>query len=298
MVNEKSICISFTVSLDSNLRPENFFNNHFVQNAMNKIQRLSGEHVKKIRCRVTLPTFSRVLVELVLNAIDANASFVECDVDLNSFSLIVCDDGDGISLAELESILEHDNVTSKKYEGLLHGFRGEALYSLATHSKYIEIESKQKGVARGYKKVKLAEDHEAGTSKYCIKEVNPTNNSKSYTSIIAKGLYHMWPVRQKSLIINEEVMSIQKHLFNVLLPYPFLEFKCDILPKGRIEIKKSSSVLSHWTQMHPELKDHNLLFRQSWEAISLQIPNQNLMTGTRFHFALGFSRRSGPRLMM
>lgn len=251
--------------------------------------------MKKVRCQVTLPTFSRVLVELVLNAIDANASFIKCFVDLNSFSLAVSDDGDGISLAALESILEHDNVTSKKYAGSFHGFRGETLYSLAMHSKYVEVESKQKGVVPGYRKVKLTEDREAGT-KYSVKEVNPNSSSKSYTSIIAKGVYYMWPVRQKSLIINEEVLNIQKHIFNVLLPYPFLEFQCDILPKGRVEIKKSSSVLLHWTQMHPELKDHNLLFRQSWEAIPLQQSDRNLMAGMRFHFALTFSRTSWTSL--
>lgn len=67
-----------------------------------KIQPLPSDVVAKINSSTSITHLNGVIVELVKNSLDANASSVFVTVDFQRGSCIVEDDGDGIPPAEFE----------------------------------------------------------------------------------------------------------------------------------------------------------------------------------------------------
>lgn len=68
-----------------------------------RIEPLPPEVVAKIKSSTSIINLNRVVVELVKNALDANARTVSVTVDFHHGGCVVEDDGDGIPPAEFES---------------------------------------------------------------------------------------------------------------------------------------------------------------------------------------------------
>lgn len=68
-----------------------------------RIERLPPQVVAKIKSSTSITDLNRVVVELVKNALDANAHTVSVTVDFHRGGCMVEDDGDGILPAEFES---------------------------------------------------------------------------------------------------------------------------------------------------------------------------------------------------
>lgn len=68
-----------------------------------RIEPLPPEVVAKIKSSTSIINLDRVVVELVKNALDANARTVSVTVDFHRGGCVVEDDGDGIPPAEFES---------------------------------------------------------------------------------------------------------------------------------------------------------------------------------------------------
>lgn len=89
-----------------------------------------------LRSALVISSLPSVLVELVQNSLDANASSIHVSFDLERWTIKCEDNGTGIELADLYQLGGERYLTSKLGVGGLaevetFGFRGEALSSLA-----------------------------------------------------------------------------------------------------------------------------------------------------------------------
>ncbi|KAF7171437.1 hypothetical protein CNMCM5623_003795 [Aspergillus felis] len=102
-----------------------------------RIEPLPPEVVAKIKSSTSITDLNRVVVELVKNALDANAHTVSVTVDFHRGGCVVEDDGDGIPPAEfeLDGGLGKAHHTSKLHSATaVYGRRGLFLASVASLS--------------------------------------------------------------------------------------------------------------------------------------------------------------------
>ncbi len=147
---------------------------------MSKIQILSEEVARKIAAGEVIERPASVVKELIENALDAQASKIEVQIEKGGLSLIqVRDDGCGLELEDLEvCYLPHATSKIRSVSDLMRietlGFRGEALASIAAVSK-LTIVSRPKEALWGAKLEvafgKLKGLREAGAQKGTLVQV-------------------------------------------------------------------------------------------------------------------------------
>jgi len=107
-----------------------------------KIQKLSEEVINKIAAGEVVERPASVLKELIENSIDAGATSIEISVEKGGKSLIsVKDNGEGIPQDDLTLAVQRFCTSKIKSEEDLYminsyGFRGEALASISSVSKF------------------------------------------------------------------------------------------------------------------------------------------------------------------
>lgn len=107
-----------------------------------KIKPLPEEVVAKIAAGEVVERPASVIKELIENSLDAKASFIQLEVENGGKRyLSVVDDGEGIEKEDLINAVKKHHTSKIKgledlYQGLTFGFRGEALYSISSVSKF------------------------------------------------------------------------------------------------------------------------------------------------------------------
>ena len=161
---------------------------------MPRIQQLSPELVNQIAAGEVVERPASVVKELVENSLDASARRIEIDIEDGGARLIrVRDDGGGIAPDELPLALA-SHATSKiaTLEDLEHvrtlGFRGEALASIASVSRFV-LTSRAAGADAAWRVAR-----EGGT----LDAARPAQHPPG-TTIEVRDLFHNVPARRKFL---------------------------------------------------------------------------------------------------
>ena len=112
--------------------------------ATGRIRVLDAASASQLRSAQECTSVAHALEELVVNALDAQATEVHCVLDVPGFSMAVRDNGCGMSADEL-GLVGDRHATSKLEAGAdAFGFRGAALHALAAAS-LLEIVSRRAG---------------------------------------------------------------------------------------------------------------------------------------------------------
>ncbi len=185
------------------------------------IKILDDNLINKIAAGEVVERPSSILRELIENSIDAKSDKIEVYIeDAGIKKLMVIDNGVGISKEELKiAVLRHATSKIVTEDDLFSisslGFRGEALPSIASVSKFT-ISSKTKESDIGYR-IKL----ENGK----IVEENPVA-MKTGTKIEVENLFYNVPARRKFLKREAtEFSHLYKSFFNFLLVYNDITFE-------------------------------------------------------------------------
>lgn len=192
---------------------------------MPAIKVLPSELVSKIAAGEVVERPSSVVKELVENSIDAGAKNITVEIDLGGAALIrVIDDGSGMSPEDARLAVAH-HATSKidKFEDLYslntHGFRGEALASIAAVSQF-GIQTKRVEDLAGTELNRGA--GLSGSQDWQSREVGCNTG----TQITVKNIFYNVPARRKFL---RSAMTEYQHILSLLesfgLIWPEIGFK-------------------------------------------------------------------------
>lgn len=187
---------------------------------MGKINVLSDETAALIAAGEVVERPASVVKELLENSVDAGAENITVEIKNGGISYIrVCDDGEGISREDVPTaFLRH--ATSKIKTGsdlesiLTLGFRGEALYSIASVSR-LSILTAREGEEGTVMEI---EGGKCGN-------VEPAGCPKG-TTIIVKNLFFNTPARMKFLKKDSsEAAAIEDIIKKIAIANPHISFK-------------------------------------------------------------------------
>ncbi len=206
---------------------------------MGKIRELPPETANKIAAGEVVERPASVVKELVENAIDAEATHIEIELEEAGKELIrVRDNGIGMPADDL-LLCYHPHATSKLQDATdlfdirTMGFRGEALASIGSISES-SVCSCAKGEEQGYQV-----DNHAGE----IQGPKPVSCSQG-TTVEVRNLFFNTPVRRRFLKRNAtELTRIIESVQRIGLAYPEVGFT--LIHKGRKVINAPSTQSSY-----------------------------------------------------
>lgn len=186
---------------------------------MGKIVRLDDRLSNKIAAGEVVERPASVVKELAENAVDADSTRVDIEIEEGGLSRIkVVDNGSGIAKDDVE-LAFHRHATSKikNERDLFHiqtlGFRGEALPSIASVS-HLEIKTStgnETGTHLVVEAGKIVEKH--------------SSSSRKGTEIIVTQLFFNTPARLKHLkTVHTELGNITDAVYRMALAHPGVSF--------------------------------------------------------------------------
>ncbi len=199
---------------------------------MTKIVQLPQDLINKIAAGEVIERPANVVKELVENSIDAKSTKIFIEVKNAGKSLIsVEDNGEGMSREDaILSLKKHATSKIRSAEDLFHiltfGFRGEALASISSVSKFEMITSDGNECTRIVK-------GDSGDEKVL------DCHAEKGTKIVVKDLFFNIPARKKYLKTNNvEFKHIVDYVMRYALVYPKIFFK--LIHNGRTIIDAPS----------------------------------------------------------
>ncbi|KAL3693610.1 hypothetical protein R1sor_007261 [Riccia sorocarpa] len=210
---------------------------------MRQISRLSNSVVSRLRSGTIISDIAQIAEELVCNSIDAGATQIQTEVDVEACFLKVEDDGCGISRNDLTLVGER-HATSKlreleELEGGVKtlGFRGEALSSLSDIA-LVEITSRCRGTANTYRKI--VKNCATVSIGLCSQQRPPG------TTVTVRDMFYNQPVRRRLMIASHRkvLSSLKERVLRFILIHPSISFKVTDLARSEVcMLSKSSTSL-------------------------------------------------------
>ena len=208
---------------------------------MASIRRLSSHEASRLRCDCALPRLASIVEELVLNALDAEATDVRVALDISTCTVSVRDNGVGIGKESLRVVGER-HTTSKlrtladlEGDGLTtFGFRGEALHLIAAIA-HLEIISCSAATPTATQALVLHHGvrHALG----------PASEARAVgTTVTARDCFSNRPVARKQLVsrpgaVQAELEVVRRRLAALAISHPFVSFRLQ-------DVDRNLSVLS------------------------------------------------------
>lgn len=187
---------------------------------MESIQLLSNEVINQIAAGEVVERPAHLVKELVENSIDAGATEVTVDVKEGGRAISVQDNGRGLSAKDLPLAL-HRHTTSKiamiddLWKLRTFGFRGEALASIASVSKF-QMLSRQPSEEKGAMLM----------SEFGVQAPLEFVNAPAGTSVHVQALFENVPARLKFLKSQSAEVGATKQVIKALaLAHPKVAFR-------------------------------------------------------------------------
>lgn len=224
---------------------------------------------EKIRSGINIPSYDQCVEELILNSLDAKATYVEVIINPLDCAVTVSDDGIGIDVNDFHKVGAYRYSTSKMSENIniesitTSGFRGEALASIVNFSSHVTIISRHKNSKNGY-----CQKFENSRSIYCGRY----DSFRSIgTTIEVQGLFHSIPARSMDIKMHKdrELLSVRSKIESLALILPRVAFKLSYnvsQPSMNISTLNSSGNASNVQQTSLSLSRHSS-FSQRIRAI-------------------------------
>ena len=218
---------------------------------MSKIHRLPAALANQIAAGEVVERPASVIKELVENAIDAGARRISVLTEFGGKKLIsVEDDGEGMSPEDARLAVER-HATSKLHTSddlaaiMTLGFRGEALPSIASVSKF-RLRTRTRGAISGtelrIEAGELVSDREVGAPEGTLIEVH--------------DLFYNLPARRKFLKADTaESAQISKLVSQLALGYPEVGFSLRSGGRTIVETPPAASLAERFFQMYGDRPD-------------------------------------------
>ncbi|TSL61230.1 DNA mismatch repair protein Mlh3 [Bagarius yarrelli] len=186
------------------------------------IRSLTKEVQSRLRSGVAIFSLQQCVEELLLNSIDAGATCVAVQIDMDACNVQVLDNGSGIDRENMEKVgMRYCTSKCSSVEDLdnlcFYGFRGEAIASMATMATMVEITSRTKTSVKTFVK----RFHEGKASD--VSEAQATRPSVGTTVRIC-NIFHNMPVRRKRMDSVLEVERVRQKVEAVSLIHPSVSF--------------------------------------------------------------------------
>ena len=186
---------------------------------MNKIRVLPNYIIDSIAAGEVIERPYSIVKELLENSVDAESKNIEIHVDNGEeFKITITDDGIGIQEEDLQLCVQR-HATSKISNNDLSrvktlGFRGEALYAIASVSR-LEIISKTLDMDSA--RTIIVEENK-------VSDIKPAKG-KNGTHIIVKNLFKNFPVRKKFLSNDRaENYYVREVIKSIAVSHPEISF--------------------------------------------------------------------------
>ena len=202
---------------------------------MNSIEVLDKNTIDKIAAGEVVERPSSIVKELVENAIDAGSTAVNVEIKDGGIGLSrITDNGHGIPKDQIQkAFLRHSTSKLRSVDDLntisSHGFRGEALSSIAAVSQ-VELITKTGGQLTGCRYI-----IEGGEEKK-LEEVGAPDG----TTIIIRNVFYNTPARKKFLkSVSTEAGYIAGLMERLALSHPGVSF--NYIQNGQVKLHSSGN---------------------------------------------------------
>lgn len=266
-----------------------------VEKSLSRIHKLPHYLIDQIKAGEVIESPSALLKELLENALDAQSTQIDIEIENNGISkLLIKDNGYGMSYEDLPLAFDR-HATSKiiSYDDLYNlftfGFRGEALASAASISRLNCISVNQQGEGG---KISI----EGGKT---ISHT-PTQHGSSGTTIIVSDLFFNTPVRMKFIKGRKsEKKSLQRVLNGYILSNPQIRFsvKWDDEEKKQYPVttQETDPLASRATQLFSWMhKPEELItFQQEYDhhkVVGIIDKNSTRSSSKRVHYLFANNR--------
>ena len=218
---------------------------------MAKVHRLPPELANQIAAGEVVERPASVVKELVENAIDAGATRIQVTSELGGKKLIRVED-DGIGMDPDDAGLALDRHATSKIASaddlaaiLTHGFRGEALPSIASVS-HLVLRTRPADAASG------TEIRANGGTVSSVREVGAPQG----TSVEVADLFYNLPARRKFLKSDgAESAQISRMVTQLALAYPGVGFTLSSAGRRLLECPPVESLADRFYQLYGERED-------------------------------------------
>jgi DNA mismatch repair protein MutL len=218
---------------------------------MNRIHRLPLHLANQIAAGEVVERPASVVKELVENALDAHATRINVATELGGKKLIrVEDDGDGMELEDARLAIERhatSKIASQDDLGAIRtlGFRGEALPSIASVSRFV-LRTRARGTATGTE-IRV----ESGLVS-SVREVGAPEG----TCIDVGDLFFNLPARRKFLKSDQaESAQISRLMTQMALGYPEVGFTLTSGGRRLLECPPAAGLKARFFQLFGERQD-------------------------------------------
>lgn len=212
------------------------------------LRRLDADVVDNIT--ISVSSLDQVVLELVQNSLDAGAGRIVVTVDWATLSLMVQDDGSGMTSAQLDQLGRYKTNKLRQLLELAqlrtYGFKGQFLHMLR-HASRTHI------VSRAGSEESIIRHQETHSQRFDFddEDTNPKTNNRFYiqrphttgTVVISYDMYYNMPVRQRQihrLGVNRFIKDTKRALVIINRP---VDLQVNVDGVVKIDLRRTQTLL-------------------------------------------------------